>query len=236
MNDLEAFLQHNVEGYLFGDLREMQRIPIGYPVLMTAFAGVELLGALLSPLPFNTFQGAVYFNSYWQTHLYPKLKDAETVGNVLYQLVRHGIAHGFVLKGPMAVVRSDPAVHLTRDSNGLIYVDAVQLANDLMASFAAHVKPLISTTTGTVNGVSMAARLKEMDTAYQTQANKLSVAAVFPIGTIVAAAPVSQSVAPSAGSVPPTGPTGPTGPSGPSGPSGVSGPTFGSKLPEKGTI
>ena len=218
MTDLKAFLQHNVEGYLFGDLREMQRVPIGYPLLMTTFAGIELLGALLSTSRFNTHHGSVYFTSYWKTHLYPGLKDTEAIGNVLYQLVRHGIAHGFLLKGRMAVVRSQPGVHLTQDSSGVIYVDAVQLATDLMDSFTAQVKPLVRSTGGGVDVTSMAARLREMDADYRAQAAKLPVASVFPSDTVATTAAVSHSMAPNSGPANPE-------------PSGPSGPTFGSKLP-----
>jgi hypothetical protein len=217
MTDLETFFQHNVEGYLFGDLREMQRVPIGYPLLMTTFAGIELLGALLSTSRFNTYDGSVYFTLYWKTHLYPGLNDTEAIGNVLYQLVRHGIAHGFVLKGPMAVFCSEPGVHLTRDSSGLIRVDAVQLATDLMDSFTAQVKPLVTSTAG-VDGTSMVARLREMETDYLAQAAKLPVASVFPLSTVATTANVSHSIASNSGPAN-RGQTGP------------SGPTFGSKLP-----
>lgn len=128
MTDLQGFVQHNIKGYLFGDLRKMQAIEVGYPLLMTTFAGVELVGALTSTSTFDRSHGSPYFLSYWTTYLYPSLGSTKQVGEVLYQLIRHGIAHGFVLKGPMGVVRNDSASHLTRDSSGLILVDAVQCA------------------------------------------------------------------------------------------------------------
>ncbi len=116
MKDLEAFLKHNVEGYLFSDLREMQRIPIGYPLLMATFAGIELLGALLSTSQFDKEKGSDYFTSYWTTWLYPNLNNTETIGRVLYKLVRHGIAHSFMLKGPIVIVHSQPGIHLIKNS------------------------------------------------------------------------------------------------------------------------
>ena len=220
MSDLEDFLKHNVEGYLFGDLREMQKIEIGYPLLMTTFAGIELMGALLSSSPFQAHgKGADYFKSYWKDYLYPNLKDSETIGSVLYELVRHGIAHGFVLKGPIAIVRNEPASHLSRDAGGIVYVDAVKLADDFMASYSTSVKPLV--TSGSATGITnLDHRLAEMDAIYRAQAAKLSPLSAFPFGAIAATTAISQSATPQN--------------SGTVGPSGPSGPTFGSKLPSTG--
>jgi hypothetical protein len=220
MSDLEAFLRHNVEGYLFGDLREMQKIEVGYPLLMTTFAGIELMGALLSSNPFQAHsRGADYFKSYWKGYLYPNLTDSEMIGGVLYQLMRHGIAHGFVLKGPIGVVRNEPVIHLRRDTSGIIYVDAVRLADDFMASYSVYVKPLVTSDTAT-GATSIGQRLAEMDSAYQAQASKLSPLSAFAFGPIAETAAISQSITPNNPST--------------IGPSGPSGPTFGSKLPSNG--
>ena len=196
MTALEQFIVHNVEGYLFGDLRRLQTIEVGYPLLMTTFAGVELLGALTSASSFGVNKGFAYFLSYWENYLYPQGKNSRQIGEVLYQLVRHGIAHGFVLKGPIGVLRSDSASHLTIDPSGLILVDAVQLSNDFMKSFSDNVKPLLSTTSGAVNALSLGSRLSEMTALYEMQAKKWPTAPVFPIGTVAASTAISQSVAP----------------------------------------
>jgi hypothetical protein len=196
MTHLEHFLHHNVEGYLFHDLREMQRVLVGYPLLMTTFAGIELLGALLSPSRFNKGVAWRYFGSYWETYLYPEVKNTNKIGEVLYQLVRHGIAHNFVLKGPIAVIRWQPPNHLTRDPEGVIYVDAVELANDFIESFTTRVKALVASKAGEVNSVTMAARLEEMETEYGDQATKLLVTQVFPLATVATTAAVSHSIAP----------------------------------------
>jgi hypothetical protein len=53
---LGEFLERYVEGYLFADLQSMAAVKVpagqygalGYPMMMTALAGVELLGALTS--------------------------------------------------------------------------------------------------------------------------------------------------------------------------------------------
>jgi hypothetical protein len=210
MSDLEAFLEHNVEGYLFSDLRAMKPLGIGYPLLMTTFAGIELLGALTSSSRFGPRQGSAYFNSYWRTYLYPQVKDTEKIGNTLYQLVRHGIAHGFVVKGPMAVAAG--GAHLECGPDGLIYVDPARLADEFIHSFTNRVKPLVANTTGAINGTSMAARLGEMAAEYQAQAAHFPVASVFPLNAAGLKGPVTQSLAPSSNSSNSRqdGPTGPT--------------------------
>jgi hypothetical protein len=81
-----------------------------------------------------------------------------------------------------------------------------------------QVRPLVTSTAGGVDGTSMAARLREMETDYRAQAARLLVASVFPLGTVATTADVSHSV------VSNSGPANP-------GQAGPSGPTFGSKLP-----
>jgi hypothetical protein len=73
MTSLIAFLDHNIDSYLFGDLSAMRPVVektgvkgggLGYPTLMSTYAGIEFLGALLSKKPFDTFGGRTYFESY----------------------------------------------------------------------------------------------------------------------------------------------------------------------------
>lgn len=54
---LDELLAKNVDGYLLGDIESLVRVEAqgkdagacGYPLLMTVFGGIELLGALSSP-------------------------------------------------------------------------------------------------------------------------------------------------------------------------------------------
>lgn len=193
MADLATFLKHNVEGYLFNDLRALQGPPpppgtqdpgLCYPLLMTSFAGIELLGALLCEEPFRRDAGNIYFRGYWIKYLYPLLPESEETACTLYQLVRHGIAHAYVLKGPIGVVRRQPAFHLKRDVSGLFYVDAVQLAEDFMKSYESNVLSILSTTTGAVNHATMTTRLGEIEAAYNDQAAKRPI--TFAPGAVMA--------------------------------------------------
>jgi hypothetical protein len=144
MTDLNTFLQKNVEGYLFEDLQTMkaatlapgkQAGAVGYPLLMSAFAGIELLGALLSDSPFDKNKGAAYFDDFWRNHLYSTDPCRAAAGKALYQLVRHGLAHVYVTKGDIVVFKHAPAMHLVRAPDGSIYIDAAQLADDLEHRF-----------------------------------------------------------------------------------------------------
>lgn len=181
MVDLNAFLQRNVEGYLFEDLRTMKAasLPpgkeagvVGYPLLMSAFAGIELLGALLSPIQFDKNKGAHYFGSFWRDYLYPNDSCRAAAGDALYQVIRHGLAHVYVTKGDIWVVKHVPAMHLVRADDGSIWVDAAQLADDLEESYDSRVKPLLAASDG-ICGASMTMRLGEMDVAYRAQAAHL---------------------------------------------------------------
>jgi len=181
MADLNAFLQRTVEGYLFEDLRTMKAasLPpgkeagaVGYPLLMSAFAGIELLGALLSLSQFNKDKGAEYFVSFWRDYLYPTDSCRAAAGETLYKLVRHGLAHVYVTKGDIWVFKHAPEMHLVRRHDGAICVDAARLADDLEESYESRVKPLIAASDG-ISGVSMTMRLGEMEVAYRAQAAQL---------------------------------------------------------------
>jgi hypothetical protein len=175
MPDLNIFLQETVEGYLLEDLNTMklasprpgkQAGGVGYPLLMTTFAGIELLGALLSSDTFDKEKGAQYFGDFWRNYLYPTDSGRAAAGNTLYHLVRHGLAHVYVTKGNIVVFKHQPKMHLVI-SNESFCVDAAQLAEDLEHCYKTKVKALIVASTA-----SATIRLNEMATAYQIQAAK----------------------------------------------------------------
>ena len=189
MVDLNTFLQQNVEGYLFEDLRTMkvaspargkQAGAVGYPLLMSAFAGIELLGALLSSDPFNKDKGAQYFGTFWRNYLYATNATRAAAGDALYRLIRHGLAHVYVTKGDISVFKHQPGLHLVRGSDGSICVDAAQLADDLEDCYKSKVKPLVGASTG-VSGASMTKRLDEMVAVYRAQATKVLPGICLPV-------------------------------------------------------
>jgi hypothetical protein len=194
MSNLETFLKHNIEDYLIHDLRKMQRIEVTYPLLMTTFAGIELLGAIFSKSTFDTNSGDRYFRSYWNQYLYPTLANKEAIGEQLYKLLRHGIAHAFLLKGSVFVGRSQPSDHLTRNADGVLYVDAVLMADHFVASYDANVKPIVTVAYSNVV-LEMSKRMGEIKSKYEEQAGKHD-RSIFPIGTVATTAAVSHSFDP----------------------------------------
>ena len=181
MTELEEFLRHNVEEYLFGDLRLMQGYPLGYPPLLSTFAGIELLGGLLHPRPFSRgTKGAVYFKHYWTKYLYPSVPENESTGRAVYQLARHGIAHGFFPKGPIGVGGPDLSLHLRRDANGLVIIHPTQLGNDFIKSYEERVEPRITQKTDAPNAETMGKQLRIMLRLADADARRHQLTVIFP--------------------------------------------------------
>lgn len=198
-HDIKEFLEHAVDNYLVGDLNRLKAGRIGYPLMMTAFAGIELLGALLSEDRFEAFEGHKRFRWYWSQYLYGDIANSENVGNALYQLARHGIAHSFVLKGSVVVDFDVAKRHLKRSEDDLVYVNPRMLADDLIRSYEMRVKPLLQQK---VIVDRMTSRLNEMDNEYKRQAVAMRIDNVFEL----ASAEDARS-----DSVSPEGPSGPNG-------------------------
>lgn len=182
--DLNDFLKDVVEDRLFRDMTAMKSITcqsgqtagaVGYPLLMAAFAGIELLGTLLSKSPFSKSQGASYFRDAWQ-HIYPTA-PCRDFADLIYLLGRHGLAHLYVPKGPITVYKGKSNVHL-RTTGNAIDIDANQLADDLVKGYYGTIKPILL-----ADGNALA-RLNEMETTYTTETtgafNKLGIAAMPP--------------------------------------------------------
>ena len=143
MSDLDYFLKKNVEGYLFEDIATLKRAKqtpgktegaVGYPLLVTTCTGIELLGALVSPKKFIRKNGQAHFIRFWKEYLYPE-KPRVSVGNAVYQLARHGLAHVFVVKGNLVVVKDEPREHLVYSKTGGLRINAGQLADDLVEAY-----------------------------------------------------------------------------------------------------
>jgi len=182
MIDLDAFLEKNVEGYLFGDLATLKIAThqpertygaVAYPLLLSTFAGIELLGALVSSRAFVPNNGSKYFDSFWRNYLYNTDAARADAGASIYKLARHGLAHSFVVKGTLEVVKHAPHLHLVRMNNGAFSVDAVQLATDLETAYQTRVKVLARAVSGTVTTHTMSDRLNEMATEFQQQASPI---------------------------------------------------------------
>lgn len=146
---LDEFLERFVEGYLFGDLRSMASITVpegqkyggvGYPMVMTTLAGVELLGTLTADR-FNRKHGDQRFREFWQGFMYPQHPERQQMADLIYQFVRDGLAHLFVPKPRFTVWKAHHGEHLHQMADGSICIDALTLAEELRAAYDERVKP-----------------------------------------------------------------------------------------------
>lgn len=150
---LQEYLENYIDGYLFCDLESMATLipkdlhpgAAGYPMILTICAGMELLGALLAPTKnekFNDSDGIKYFGHYWKYYLSVSEPNYKKYGQVMRSLVRNGLAHMFMTKPRIGVVKSNPVLHLQDFDNHLI-IDAVRLYEDFKRSYIEVAKPVI---------------------------------------------------------------------------------------------
>ena len=186
---IKQFLNKHVEGYLFKDLRTMNKIKlhrrrkmggVGYPMVATILAGMELLGGLLQSSRFNmsAAAGYSYFDNYWNNFFSRNEPKYSRFGNIFRQLIRNGIAHTFLTKTGIWITKDDAVNHLkmfTESRNNYMIVDVQELFQDFVNSYERFVRPIVYTA-GFSSGISkseMQLRLNEMISDYESQSNSM---------------------------------------------------------------
>ena len=114
---------------------------VGYPMVMTTLAGVELLGILTATKPFHPKEGDERFREFWHGSMYPGQPARAAIADLVYQFVRNGLAHAFVTKPMIVVTKGHHGAHLCRMQDDSICVDALDLADELRAAYDGRVKP-----------------------------------------------------------------------------------------------
>lgn len=157
--DLEDFLEQYVAGYGLEDLKSMSAVParqightltggVGYPMLQTAFAYVELLGYLSCPSaldPKSPADSRQAFKYCWEEYIYPT-KPRRDVAEQVYVSIRNGLAHVAMPKGGVIVTKNAPHLHLTwNPAEQKLTVDASEFAVDLCAAYDQRFKPKLAT-------------------------------------------------------------------------------------------
>ncbi|MEA3245621.1 MAG: hypothetical protein U9Q74_05640 [Gemmatimonadota bacterium] len=203
MEDLERILHQ----YLVEDLVDLKKSRVGYPILMTVFAGVELLGALLTEGQHGTDRDD--FVHYWTKYLYPPSKRPKTdeEAEIIYNGVRHGVMHHFFPKGQVGITGTDPGAHMTCRDDGVLILDTKVLVDDFVGAYEKHVVKILNTPTGIPSRELMQKRLDDIRAAGRKKMGNLY--AVFP-GALAATSQVAESKAISSASA--VGVSGPTGP------------------------
>jgi hypothetical protein len=149
------FLEKFIDGYLFSDLFNLDKIKLrngkkygacGYPMLTTMLTGMELLGILLSKNIYNYEHGKGYFTTYWNAFLgniNPNYSQ-RSLANTVYQLARHGLVHTFITKTGIIVSKMKSTDHLEYDtSKSKLIIDVSILLKDFYNSYQIKYRPLI---------------------------------------------------------------------------------------------
>lgn len=188
--DIEKFLERFVEGYLFKDLDTLTVIEptppsadgaVGYPMMLTCVAGIELLGALLAASQFRVDAGVGAFVWYWNRWLgqVDSKYTAKNLGSVVRSLVRNPLAHTYITAPGIYVTKRNRSQHLSCDWQKLVLIiDCDQLAEDLKGSYYQGVRPIVdgkSLQIGnlTISRASMQKRLDEIAQVRSDQTHKL---------------------------------------------------------------
>jgi hypothetical protein len=179
-------LETILEEWLIKDLIALKGTRVGYPILMTVFAGAELLGALLHEDVFNGGEsgaGRRYFKHYWTQYLYERRNPNEA--EALYTIARNGVAHQFFVKGKVLIMKGDPVRHLTCLPSGALSIDTHALIDDFSAAYDRHVRPILSGATARVNRTWMERQSARMVEDGALTADEVDIGAAFPRGAPV---------------------------------------------------
>jgi len=177
--DVDEFIERFVDGYLFEDLKSMAKIKlpegkkygaVGYPMVATIFAGMEMLGGLLMP-PSETFdrnKGGDYFLNYWNEYFVAEYPHYRNLGKLLYELVRHGVAHTFIAKhGTITKFSGRTQSILVDKQKSEVDIDPALFAEEFEKSYEEKVKPLLDpSSTGPVNRKTFEKKVNEMAASY----------------------------------------------------------------------
>jgi hypothetical protein len=110
---------------------------VGYPMTMALLAGSELLGALTSDVPDRR-----RIEHYWGNYLKLVNEKYGDLGAIAKELFRNGIAHSYLSRPGVLVIRGRPELHLQLSSQGLI-VDCITLYEDFRQSYEIHARSAI---------------------------------------------------------------------------------------------
>lgn len=148
---ITEYINNVVLGYLLDDLESMSKImplsgkstgAVGFPMIMTICSGIELLGGLLSPVAFSTSAkaGRVYFDHYWNEYLSKQHKCYSGQATSVYQLMRNPIAHVFMTKPGITVIKNPDKVSKVGlvSTNYEMTIDCIKFYQDFKASILTH--------------------------------------------------------------------------------------------------
>lgn len=184
---IQDFLSQFVEGYLFHDLDSMEKITlppgqndgaVGYPMIATSLAGMELLGWILMPgnVNFDPARGGnSYFLNFWDNYLAKQYPRYANLGKLFRKLMRNGIAHNFVAKSGIIVQKGSNLAVTIDTTRQEIYIDCIVFCQEFRDTYQILVEPVLSgPTTGLLTTVQdMQKRLDDLSQDYSSEAKAL---------------------------------------------------------------
>lgn len=184
--NIDDFLKQFVDGYLLGDLQSMAAVVVpsgkiyggvGYPMVATTLAGMELLGELLMPNtdPFDPNQSNVYFLNYWDNYFVQCNPAYTGLGRIFRQLMRNGISHTFVAKPGIFVEKGTNRQMSIDTKRQEIYIDCNVFFREFEDSYLRFVRPIIEgiATSPLTTKTNVQTRLDSLETVYTNDSTGL---------------------------------------------------------------
>jgi hypothetical protein len=149
---LDEYLEQFIEGDLLEDLHSMAPVrlaegkrygAVGYPMVMTVLSGIEVLGVLISRSRYNANNGAARFGEFWKQYMYCDRPAFQRLDSLMYDFIRHGLAHAFMTKPMVRVTKHRDSAHLCRTCDHVLCVDALTLADDFEIAYQQRLRPIV---------------------------------------------------------------------------------------------
>lgn len=155
--NISEFLERIIDGYLFPDLQNMAGCKledgqtgggVGYPMLATCASGMELLGGLLDPRDYkdSVSRSREYFEHYWNKYLVRVRQEYSLYAKLFWTLVRNGVAHTYMAKAAIIVIKDAGSLHLYLSSpdagqTKTFIIDCLAFYEDFRTSYEKLVRP-----------------------------------------------------------------------------------------------
>jgi hypothetical protein len=153
--NVDEFAAKFIDGYLASDLDTMSKSTrgagmdygdMGYPMVLTTLAGIELLGALLLPITktFDPANGRRHFLLFWDDYLVNHFPVYGGFGDLFYSLLRNGVAHTYTAKHGVYVTKGSGAPLKYDTAERRVTIDSNVFAEDFLSVYRENILPIIS--------------------------------------------------------------------------------------------
>lgn len=177
---VNEFVTEFIDGYIASDLDTMSKAfraeglkhgDLGYPMVLTTLAGIELLGGLLLPMSsaFTTKNSKHRFLRFWNDYLAQDYPVYGGFGDLFYTLLRSGVVHTYTAKHGVYVTKGSGAPLRYDDVNQQVIIDSNVFAQDFLSTYRKNVLPLLTNVEDATDpsSTSMQAHLDQMMKLYE---------------------------------------------------------------------